>query len=82
MANGENKNISMNKAYLSIPAGSPVNQFALSFGEDGPTTGIGSIEAGNAGSAAAPLYDLSGRRISQPATRGIYIRGGKKFMVK
>lgn len=82
LANGENKSISMNKAYLSIPAGSPVNQFALSFGEDGPTTGISSIEAGNAGSAAAPLYDLSGRRISQPATRGIYIRGGKKFMVK
>ena len=82
LANGENKSISMNKAYLSIPAGSPVNQFALSFGEDGPTTGIGSIEAGNAGSAAGPLYDLSGRRISQPATRGIYIRGGKKFMVK
>ena len=54
----------------------------LGFGEDGPTTGTGSLEAGNAGSAAAPLYDLSGRRISQPATRGIYIRGGKKFMVK
>ena len=82
LANGDNQSISMNKAYLSIPDGSPVNQFALSFGEDGPTTGIGSIEAGNAGSAAAPLYDLSGRRISQPATRGIYIRGGKKFMVK
>ncbi|MCI6823347.1 MAG: hypothetical protein MR881_07690, partial [Bacteroidales bacterium] len=82
LANGENKNISMNKAYLSIPTGSSVNQFALSFGEDGPATGIGSIEAGNDGSAAAPLYDLSGRRISQPATRGIYIRGGKKFMVK
>ncbi len=80
--NSGNKSISMNKAYLSIPDGSSVNQFALSFGEDGPTTGIGSIEAGNAGSAAAPLYDLSGRRISQPATRGIYIRGGKKFMVK
>lgn len=82
LANGENKSISMNKAYLSISAGSPVNQFALSFGEDDPTTGIGSIEAGNAGSAAAPLYDLSGRRISQPVTRGIYIRSGKKFMVK
>ena len=82
LANGENKSISMNKAYLSIPTGSSVNQFALSFGEDGPTTGIGSIEAGNAGSAAAPLYDLSGRRISQPTTHGIYIRGGKKFMVK
>ena len=82
LANGENKNISMNKAYLSIPAGSPVNQFALSFGNEGETTGINAIEAGQAGSTAAPVYDLSGRRISQPATRGIYIRGGKKFMVK
>ena len=82
LANGENKNISMNKAYLSIPAGSPVNQFALSFGDEGETTGINAIEAGQAGSTAAPVYDLSGRRISQPTTRGIYIRGGKKFMVK
>lgn len=82
LANGENKNISMNKAYLSIPAGSPVNQFALSFGNEGETTGINAIEAGQVGSTAAPVYDLSGRRISQPATRGIYIRGGKKFMVK
>ena len=82
LANGENKNISMNKAYLSIPAGSPVNQFALSFGDEGETTGINAFEAGQAGSTAAPVYDLSGRRISQTATRGIYIRGGKKFMVK
>ena len=80
--NDANKSLYMNKAYLSIPTTSGVNQFVLGFGEDGPTTGIGSLEAGNAGSAAAPLYDLSGRRISQPATRGIYIRGGKKFMVK
>ena len=80
--NDTNKSLSMNKAYLSIPTASGVNQFVLGFGEDGPTTGICSLEAGNAGSAAAPLYDLSGRRISQPATRGIYIRGGKKFMVK
>ena len=80
--NDANKSLFMNKAYLSIPTTSGVNQFVLGFGEDGPTTGICSLEAGNAGSAAAPLYDLSGRRISQPATRGIYIRGGKKFMVK
>ena len=80
--NNTNKSLYMNKAYLSISTASGVNQFVLGFGEDGPTTGTGSLEAGNAGSAAAPLYDLSGRRISQPATRGIYIRGGKKFMVK
>ena len=80
--NNTNTSLYMNKAYLSISTASGVNQFVLGFGEDGPTTGTGSLEAGNAGSAAAPLYDLSGRRISQPATRGIYIRGGKKFMVK
>ena len=80
--NNTNTSLYMNKAYLSISTASGVNQFVLGFGEDGPTTGICSLEAGNAGSAAAPLYDLSGRRISQPATRGIYIRGGKKFMVK
>ena len=80
--NNTNTSLFMNKAYLSISTASGVNQFVLGFGEDGPTTGICSLEAGNAGSAAAPLYDLSGRRISQPATRGIYIRGGKKFMVK
>ena len=82
LANGENKNISMNKAYLSIPAGSPVNQFALSFGGEGETTGINAIEAGQAGSTAAPVYDLRGRRISPPAPRGRYIRRGKRFMVK
>lgn len=29
----------------------------------------------------APIYDLSGRRVSKP-TAGIYIQNGKKFVVK
>lgn len=32
-------------------------------------------------SADAPIYDLSGRRVSKPST-GIYIQNGKKFVVK
>ena len=30
----------------------------------------------------APLYDLQGRRIEQPAKSGVYIWNGKKFIVK
>lgn len=28
------------------------------------------------------IYDLSGRRISQPTTKGIYMKNGKKYIVK
>ena len=30
----------------------------------------------------AAVYDLQGRRVNNPSARGIYIRGGKKFVVK
>jgi hypothetical protein len=30
----------------------------------------------------APWYDLQGRRVSAPTRPGIYIRNGKKFIVK
>lgn len=67
-------------AYLDF-SGNPVRAFTLSFGDDGPTTGISSINAdGNA--EKAPFYDLSGRRIAQPSGRGIYIKNGKKYFVK
>ena len=75
-ANG--KNLAMNKAYLTVPGGS-TSQFKIDFG--GTTTAIETIATeGNNNSAA--VYDLSGRRVSTPAHRGIYIRNGKKFMVK
>lgn len=75
-ANG--KNLAMNKAYLTVPGGS-TSQFKIDFG--GTTTAIETIATeGNNNSAA--VYDLSGRRVSTPAHRGVYIRNGKKFMVK
>ena len=72
-------NLAMNKAYLTVPGGSGVNQFKLDF--SGTTTAIEGIST-EADAANAPVYDLSGRRIAAPAHRGIYIRNGKKFMVK
>lgn len=71
-------NLAMNKAYLQL-GGSGVNQFKLDF--SGTTTAIEGITT-EADAANAPVYDLSGRRIAAPAHRGIYIRNGKKFMVK
>lgn len=72
-------NLAMNKAYLTVPGGSGVNQFKLDF--SGTTTAIEGISS-EADAVNAPVYDLSGRRIAAPAHRGIYIRNGKKFMVK
>ena len=75
-----NTTLSQGKAYLDF-SGSYVRAFTLSFGDDGPTTGISSINAdGNAENA--PIYDLSGRRIAEPLGRGIYIKNGKKYYVK
>lgn len=72
--------LSQGKAYLDY-SGSSVRAFTLSFGDDGPTTGISSIKA-DGNDAAAPVYDLSGRRIAEPYGRGIYIKNGKKYFVK
>lgn len=75
--------LKMNKAYLNL--GSVLSpSFKLSF--DGELTGIASTllnadESDSLGSKT-PVYDLSGRRVAQPVRGGIYIRDGKKFLVK
>lgn len=71
-------NLAMNKAYLTVPGGR-ANQFKIDFG--GTTTAIETIATEGYNNSSA-VYDLSGRRVSTPAHRGIYIRNGKKFMVK
>ena len=43
------------------------------------TDGIQSVEGQPAYSA---LYDLSGRKLQQKPTKGIYIQNGKKLLVK
>ena len=43
-------------------------------------TGISEVQPEHAD--GAPVYDLSGRRVSEPLRPGIYIRNGRKFIVK
>ena len=49
-----------------------------------PATGIEGIEASGEEEAGQPVYDLRGVRMPDGASlpKGIYIRGGKKFVVK
>lgn len=43
-------------------------------------TGISEVQPEHAD--GGPVYDLSGRRVSEPLRSGIYIRNGRKFIVK
>lgn len=48
--------------------------------ENGETVGISTI--GLSGTGDARIYDLSGRRVSQPTRKGIYVIDGKKKVKK
>ena len=67
--------IPLGKAVYMAPQGSAVK--SLNFG----TTTVGISEVAPQTAADAPLYDLSGRRVASPV-RGIYVRGGRKVVVK
>ena len=65
----------MNRAYLHFTGGSVVK---MNFNHT--TTGIEAVSP--AAQQDGPIYDLSGRRVSQMSKGGIYIRNGKKVLVK
>ncbi|MDY4059932.1 MAG: hypothetical protein SOY63_09020, partial [Alloprevotella sp.] len=69
--------LAMNKAYLNLTA-AEASRFSLSF--DGSTTAIDAINA-EPNNENGNIYDLSGRRVRQ-ATKGIYVIGNKKVIVK
>lgn len=71
------KNIGAGKAYLKVPksAAAKFSFFAL----DDETTGIEDIHALQHDDSK--VYDLSGRRVVKPS-KGLYIKNGKKFIVK
>lgn len=77
-ANPEKRTIGANRAYLVLSADSKNTVLNLSFGEQ---TGIGETML-QSEEAAGTIYDLSGRRVSHKVQRGIYIRNGKKVMIK
>lgn len=64
-------------AYLAVPQKLVEGANALFF-DFGPETGINEIQTEQANKA---IFDLSGRRVKK-ATKGFYIVGGKKVLVK
>lgn len=79
MSGGTNATLGPCRAYF-IADKVLANGMLISF--DGQTTGITSAELNNDGAAEdAPIYNLQGVRVSH-LQKGVYIKGGKKFVVK
>ena len=71
------------KTYLLVPATSAAagaRQLSISHGNG--TTGIESVDASLSSDNGERWFDLQGRRISKPSKTGIYIRDGKKVVIK
>ena len=71
---------------LAVTAKDPSNGISMTrvfhFAVEGDDTGIINLKAGQPDAANAPVYDLQGRRTKQATQKGVYIQGGKKFVVK
>lgn len=72
--------IPAHRAYLVVASGPATARGFLGFGDDN-TTGISLPEAVVIGDDA-PVYDLSGRRVTGQPQKGIYVKNGKKFVIK
>ena len=75
--------LSKYKAYLPISTGSGVRGFTIVFGEEGLITGLQTIIDESAiGSGSEYIYDLQGRRVTQPQKGNIYIIDGRKVLYR
>jgi hypothetical protein len=69
------------KAYLPVPTAASAPAIRVVYGDEpGNVTAIESIAA-EAGESA-PIYTLSGRQVKGQVAPGLYIKGGKKILVK
>lgn len=76
--NGGAFQIEGHKAWLVVPRGNGTR--AAGFSVDGEALGISQIEDGTLN--IEDCYDLQGRRVNQPARKGLYIRNGKKVVIR
>ncbi len=80
-AEGESKKLAAGKAYLQLPNMKISGAKEIIIGiEDGTTAisdpvGENTINQGN-----GAWYTLDGQKVSRPATKGVYVRNGKKVM--
>ena len=73
--------IPAHRAYLVVTDGPSSARGFLGFGGDGNTTGIQLPEAVII-EGDGPIYDLSGRIITGQPQKGVYVKNGKKVVIK
>ena len=69
------------RAWLALPAAPAGVRMFLGLPGDDDVTGIASIE-NKQQKAEHVWYDLNGRRINAPTTKGIYVKDGRKMVIK
>lgn len=80
MSTNGTQTIAAHKAYINLSGLSTAELSTLRIRFDGETTGINEVPTTTTEGIDNGIYDLSGRRVSQP-THGIYIKGGKKVIL-
>ena len=78
--NGKTVTMPLHKAYLKLE--NSVQGAKLVFCFDDEATGISSLVDGSEVMGDGQTYNLQGVRVSDAASKGIYIKNGKKFVVK
>ena len=73
--------LAANKAYYEYKGTTSAKSLVFRFDDDNISTGISLPETIET-SGDAVIYDLSGRRVAGTAKKGVYIRNGKKYIVK
>ena len=76
-----NQVLAANKAYYEYKGTTSAKSLVFRFDDDNISTGISLPETIET-TGDAVIYDLSGRRVAGTAKKGVYIRDGKKFIVK
>lgn len=82
MKAGSSASIKAMHAYFTLPVGDEAKTIAydgIVAGDDGTATAINALINGN---SQGELYDLSGRRVEGNVKAGIYVRNGKKIVIK
>ena len=80
---GNGANINPFRAYLKVPASKAAARINVLFdGENGGETGIQVVKPQVKPMSQQPIYNMSGQRVKTPSRKGIYIIGGKKFVIK
>lgn len=74
-----NATLKANRAYVKLDT---ENQASLAMRFDGQTTSIDQINGAETIDNDAPIYDLSGRKVSHLVKGSLYIQGGRKFIAQ